>query len=83
MVRLLPPVLLTVSVRVWLVPTCTFPNVILAGAAVRSPGDVTGALWVAGLPELNPWHPTIVATANTTTSDDFQRLGGWPIKGSS
>jgi hypothetical protein len=44
MVRLVPPVLLTVSVRVWLIPTCTFPNAILAGAAVKSPGEVTGAL---------------------------------------
>jgi hypothetical protein len=34
--------------------------------------------WLAGLLELNPWQPTIVARAKMTTSA-FERVGRRPI----
>jgi hypothetical protein len=51
--------------------TWTLPKLMLAGAAVSAPGGVLLELF---LPELNPWHPTNVARASTTTSV-FQREG--------
>jgi hypothetical protein len=38
-VRLDPPVLFSVSDRVWLVPACTLPKPMLEGAAPRVPGS--------------------------------------------
>lgn len=68
-VRLDPPVLLSVSDWVWLVPVCTLPKLMLAGAAPNVPGN--GSVpppCEAGLLVLNPWQPSIVARASTTTS---------------
>jgi hypothetical protein len=75
-VRLVPPVLLRVLVWVWLVPTCTLPKLMLAGAALRLPG---GAVCELDLPELNPWQPTMVAKANRAITAR-QRAGEWLIR---
>jgi hypothetical protein len=37
-VKLVPPVFVRVADWLWLLPTCTLPNVIVAGLAVRLPG---------------------------------------------
>ena len=73
-----PPVFVKVSVCVWLVPTCTFPKVMLPGAALREPGTEVCVLCELGLLVLSPWHPSIEARASTTASA-FQRAGRWRI----
>jgi hypothetical protein len=77
-VRLVPPVLLKVLDWLWVVPTCTFPKVTLAGAALSVPGSGFSVLCTLDLPVLTPWHPTIVARASATASA-FQRVGRWLI----
>lgn len=77
MVRLLPPVLVSVSVALWLVPICTLPKLMLVGAALKVPEGESCAP-EAGLPVLIPWQPTRPARASTTTSA-FQRVGRWPM----
>ena len=78
MVRLVPPVLLSVSDWLWFVPTWTLPKLMLAGAALSKPGKGFCEPCALGLPVLSPWQPTMVARASTTASA-FQRAGRWLI----
>ena len=72
MVKLVPPVLLSVSDWVWLVALGTLPKLTLAGTALRAPGRGVPVLREFGLLVLSPWHPSIVARASATASV-FQR----------
>jgi len=78
MVRLVAPVLLSVSERDWLVPVCTLPKLMLEGAAVSAPCWGFGVPCKAGLLVLSPWQPIRVAKASTTTSA-FQRARRFSI----
>jgi hypothetical protein len=75
-VRLVPPVLLNVSVWVWLVPICTLPKLTLAGAALRLPA---GGGCELDLPELNPWQPIMLARASRAITAQ-PRAGEWLIR---
>jgi hypothetical protein len=77
-VRLSPPLFVTVSVKVWLFPICTLPKLRLVGVAVRSPGKGSdGEPWEFDFPALNPWQPIIVPNIKTMThiGSEFQRVG--------
>ena len=54
-VKLDPPVLVSMPDWVWVVPICTLPKLTLAGAAVRL---------LADLPALTPWQASMVASAS-------------------
>jgi len=73
MVRLVPPVLLSVSDCVWLVALVTPPKLMLAGAALSAPGNGFCVVSEFGLLVLTPWHPNMVARASATASA-FQRV---------
>lgn len=55
-----PPEFVTISDICWLLPTCAVPKLRLVALAAKPPGVAFALLAVvAGLPELNPWQPTI------------------------
>lgn len=56
------PVLVRISVWLWVTPVGTFPKLRLAGAAARIP--VTEPVTTEGFPTLSPWQPSIVARAS-------------------
>ena len=76
-VRLVPPVLLSVSERDWLVPVCTVPKAMLE-CATLSAAAVGFGVDCKVLLVLSPWQPSMVATASTTTSA-FQRAQRFSI----
>ena len=55
-----PPEFVTSSDSGWLLPTCAVPKLRLVMLAAKLPGAAVALLpAAAGLPELNPWQPTI------------------------
>ena len=78
-VRLLAPVFDSVSDWVWLVPSCTFPKLTLAGPAVNVPSSGFWVLCTLDLLVLSSWQPSIVARASRA-GIAIQRLGGAVIR---